>query len=457
MVREQPTAGLSGGLSSLSPDRIRAPSRREIVDIQTSKLKATLAEVMGIEGFYRRRFKAANLDEKDIGSPGDLKRLPMTTKEELVADQEKYPPYGSVLTQPIGQYIRLHQTSGTKGSPLKWLDTARSWKWVMGLWGVIYDAAGVTEGDRFFFPFSFGPFLGFWAAFDAANSLGHLSLPGGAMTTLKRLEFMIEHKATVVACTPTYALRLAEVAAGSAIDLAASPVRMLIVAGEPGGSIPETRSRIEAAWGARCFDHWGMTEAGPLGFECLENPGGIHLAESECIAEVIDPKSGEPIAPGERGELVITPLGRLGSPLLRYRTGDLVCVDPEPCPCGRNDLRLKGGILGRLDDMVFIRGNNFYPSALEAVMRRFPEIVEYRAEVSKRSDLDVLSLAIETSPDFASNNRSLCDTVALAVKDAFNFRPEVSMAEPGSLPRFEMKASRFIIHSSYRKDRTHDR
>src|SRR5439155_10198869 len=147
-----------------------------------------------------------------------------------------------------------------------------------------------------------------------------LSLPGGGMSSAARLRFLLDHRATVILCTPSYALHLAEVARSEGIDLAGSPVRMLIVAGEPGGSIPATRERIEAAWGARLFDHYGLTEVGPIAVECLENPAGLHVMERDYIAEVIDPTTTDPVPPGTVGELVVTNLGRLGSPLIRYRT-----------------------------------------------------------------------------------------------------------------------------------------
>jgi phenylacetate-CoA ligase len=246
----------------------------------------------------------------------------------------------------------------------------------------------------------------------------------------------------LVCCTPTYALRLADVARQEGIDLATSPVRALIVAGEPGGSIPGTRRRIEDAWGARVFDHCGMTEIGSLGIECQPNPGGLHMLETECIPEVIDPTTGAPIPPGQEGELVLTNLGRWGSPLIRYRTGDRVLADPAPCPCGRIFLRLKGGILGRTDDMIFIRGNNVYPSALEDIIRRFPEIEEYRIEVDQSGPQTSLRLALETQPSPPASQ--LVDLVRDAVRNELNFRPEVTLVPPGSLPRSEMKSQRVV-------------
>src|SRR5262249_2688465 len=158
---------------------------------------------------------------------------------------------------------------------------------------------------------------------------------------------------------------------------ASSAVRALIVAGEPGGSVPATRARIEKSWGARVFDHCGMTEIGPLGIECPENPAGLHLLEDVCVVEVIDPVTAKPVQAGETGELVLTNLERWGSPLVRYRTGDLVKADPQPCPCGRVLVRVGGGILGRTDEMIHIRGNNFYPAALESLIGRFSEVAEY--------------------------------------------------------------------------------
>ncbi len=428
--------------------------RQEIARLQTEKLKAMTAEICKTNSFYRRKFKQAGF-ERGSFSLEELQRLPFTTKDELSADQAQNPPYGSNLTYPLDRYVRMHQSSGTKGgTPLRWLDTPVSWNWLMGLWEVIYDLAGIRSDDRFFFPFSFGPFLGFWTGFEAAVRQGHLTLAGGGMTTPARIKIILDHEITIIGCTPTYALHMAEVAKENKIDLTQSKVRALIVAGEPGGNIRETKQRIEEAWDARCFDHSGMTEIGSLGMECAENPGGIHLIESECIAEILDLKTGQSCAPGEKGELILSNLGRWGSPLIRYRTGDIVCAEPEPCPCGRSLIRLKGGILGRADDMVLIRGNNVYPAALEAIVRRFPEVAEYRAEVSMREGLAVLSLTIESDQGIGSNGPSLSERIASAVKDSLNFRPEVNAVRAGTLPRFEMKATRFVIHPSYRKEQS---
>jgi phenylacetate-CoA ligase len=315
-------------------------------------------------------------------------------------------------------------------------------------WKAVFDGAKVVAGDRIFFPFSFGPFLGFWTAYEAGAQIGAQCIPAGGMSSQARLTMIEALKPTVVCCTPTYALRLLEVAAeihGVASDLSSSSVRVLIVAGEPGGSIPSTRERIERGWGARVIDHHGLTEVGPMSFECWESPGGgLHLNEAEYICEVLEPGSANPVADGQRGELVVTNLGRGACPLIRYRTGDIVVRRSDPCSCGRSFARLEGGVLARADDMVNVRGVNVYPTAIESVVRGFREIAEYRATVCTNGSLRELSLDIElmAGADGASNVRA---QVVAALRDALGLTVPVHVVDAGTLPRFELKARRFVI------------
>jgi phenylacetate-CoA ligase len=413
--------------------------REELIAMQTERLRALLVEILPANRFHACRFAEAGVDPRSIRSLDDLRRLPLTTKAELAADQLAEPPYGTVLTYPRSRYIRLHQTSGTAGRPLRWLDTAENWQWMLDNWQLIYDGAGIAAEDRLFFPFSFGPFLGFWTAFEAAQQRGCLVLAAGGLSSGARLRFLLDNEATIVLCTPTYALHLAEAARQESIDLANSPVRALIVAGEPGGNIPATRQRLESAWGARVFDHSGMTEVGPCAGECAAAPGTLDVLETEYIAEVIDPETLKPMPEGQPGELVLTNLGRVGSPLIRYRTGDLVNplprTDVNPC------LRLAGGILGRLDDMIPVRGNNVYPAALEAIVRRFPEVVEFRIVVEQTGSLPVVRLELEP---VAGADPGLAERVHSVVRDELLFRADVVLVPAGSLPRFEMKARRLV-------------
>jgi phenylacetate-CoA ligase len=402
-----------------------------------------LTAILPTNPFYLGKF--ANLDPSSIRSADDLQALPFTTKAELAADQAGHPPYGRNLTYRLEQYTRFHQTSGTSsGRPLRWLDTQESWDWVTRCWTTNFRLLGLQPGDRLFFPFSFGPFLGFWSAFDAATRAGFLSIPGGGMSSSARVRCLIEHRCTIVFATPTYALHLAEVAAKEGLDLAGSPVRAVVVAGEPGGNIPATRECIERGWGAKVFDHYGMTEIGPVATESSsaseeERTGPMYLLESDYLPEVVDPATGQAVGDGESGELVLTNLGRLGSPLIRYRTGDLVRIATTPDPSGRSWRRLEGGILGRVDDMIHIRGNNLYPSAIEAVVRRFADVAEYRINVDRSNPLTDVWLELEP---VGGDGRALAEAVGRAVKDELLFRVEVKAVAPGTLPRFEMKARR---------------
>ena len=313
-------------------------------------------------------------------------------------------------------------------------------------WAEILRAAGATPGDRVFFAFSFGPFIGFWLAYEAAQRIGCLCLPGGGLSSAARLRVMMENDATILCCTPTYALRLAEVAAQEKIELSAARLRTIIVAGEPGGSIPALRGRLQELWhGARVFDHHGMTETGPVTHECPKLPGVLHVLEPAYFAEVIDPVTAQPVAPGQRGELVLTTLGRTGSPLLRYRTGDLVkpAIHHQPCACGRHTLALEGGILGRTDDMVIVRGVNVFPSAVEDIIRTCGGVAEYQVTVSNARSLAELSVQIEPTPG-CPDSPALVKRLEKSFEDALALRVPVKTVPAGTLPRFEMKAKRWV-------------
>jgi phenylacetate-CoA ligase len=333
---------------------------------------------------------------------------------------------------------------------MRWLDTPESWDWLMSCWGQMFRIAGLRADDILAFPFSFGPFIGFWAGFDGACRQGTLCIAMGGMSSEARLKLIHELNCTWICCTPTYALRLVEVASQMGLELAQSPVRAILVAGEPGGNVPAIRERLEAAWGARVVDHWGMTDIGALGIEPEHAPGGLTILETECIAEIIEPETGAPVPRGELGELVITNLGRIGHPVIRYRTGDLVRASQEPCPSGLSLLRLEGGILGRADDMVTIRGNNVFPSSIEAILREFPDVAEYRIIVQTKRAMPHLKLEIEPAATCAASGDAVDGLIAAIVrqiKDRLNFQAEVIPVAVNSLPRFEMKGRRFVRES----------
>ena len=288
-------------------------------------LRSLLREVSATNPFYGRKLAAVGCSAEPASLADFKARFPFTTKAELVADQAAQPPYGTDLTYPLERYTRCHQTSGTSGAPLRWLDTPESWAAMVDDWAEVFRAADIGVGDRAFFAFSFGPFLGFWLAFEAAQKLGCLCFAGGGMSSPLRARVLLENGCTVLCCTPTYALHLAEVARAEGLDLSRSRVRKLIVAGEPGGSLPATRTRLSEAWpGAEVFDHHGMTEVGPVTYQIPGQPGTLAVISRSFFAEVVDPITGFAVADGATGELVLTTLRRIASPLIRYRTGDLV-------------------------------------------------------------------------------------------------------------------------------------
>ena len=422
---------------------IEYSSRETLIAHQSKQLATLIGGLLGRNPFYTKKLARANVDVKQLNFPNDLSLLPFTTKSELVADQTATPPWGTALSEPITHYTRYNQTSSTTGNPLRWIDTAESWQWMLDCWKAVYRAARVSNEDRIFFPFSFGPFLGFWTGFDAATQIGAHTIPSGGMTSHSRLTLIDTVQPTVVCCTPTYALRLLDVAQEIGLSLSSNSVGVVIVAGEPGGSIPATRKRIEDGWGARVIDHYGLTEVGPIGFECWQSPRSIHINEQGYIAEIIDPETCKPIPDGQQGELVITNLGRIGSPVIRYRTRDLVVRTLAPCACGRTFARLVGGVTARADDMVNVRGVNVYPSAIEAIIRTIPEVLEYRCTVTGEPSNRSVSIEVELMT--TSNANFVVEHVTNQIRQALGLTVPVQSVETGSLPRFEMKARRFLV------------
>ncbi|GEP42784.1 coenzyme F390 synthetase [Brevifollis gellanilyticus] len=405
---------------------------------QWRKLRSIVLHLATSEGFYAQKFRQHGVRVTSMNRLEDfIQQVPFTTKSELLQDRLEHPPFGTNLTRPIDQYTRFCQTSGTSsGQPMAWLDTVESWEAMLACWRRVFDGADLARGrDRIFFAFSFGPFLGFWTAFEAA-ARDYMVLPGGGLSSQARLEMMARYGATTLCCTPTYALRLGEmIGEASGVERMALRVNKIIVAGEPGGSIPEVRARIEQLWDARVYDHHGMTEVGPVSYEITDYPRDLITIEEAYLAEVIHPETGAEVAEGEHGELVLSTLTRVGCPLLRYRTGDWVKKLERG---GR--LILEGGVLSRVDEMVVVRGVNVYPSAIEAVVRQFTEVVEFMVEQKKVDAMDEIELLIELKPDAS---KSLLKRLEARLRDTFSLRIPVQLVECDTLPRHEFKARRW--------------
>jgi phenylacetate-CoA ligase len=382
-------------------------------------------------GLVRERnpFQRERLDGRD--------EIPLLEKRELVRDQQHHPPFGSNLTYPLASYVQLHQTSGTTGPPLRVLDTAEDWAWWRTLFADTLRVAGVRPDDRVALAFSFGPHVQFWAAKEGLLELGAMAIPLGGMTSVQRLRTLAEVEATGLMCTPTYALRLFEVAIENRLEAALESIQRVICTGEPGASLGSVRSRIEESFGARCFDHAGLTEVGPFGYPCPEG-GGMHVYDEEFVCEILDP-DGRPAPEGERGELVLTPLRRTGFPVLRYRTGDVVVNTSKSCPGGHDDRWLPGGIVGRTDDMVVIRGMNVYPSAIEEAVREVCGQGEFRITFySEPSGMDEIKLEVELSDGAAARR------LQELMRQQLGLRVRIVPVAPGVLPRQEGKARRVV-------------
>jgi phenylacetate-CoA ligase len=421
--------------------RLRNLSRDELTAHQLARLRTLVAEVLPHNRFYAEKLAQSPLR---LESLAELSQLPYTYKDELVTAPFAG-EFAANLTFPLSRYVRYHHTSGTRGRPMPVLDTPEDWQWWIDGWQFVLDVANVTPADRAYLAFSFGPFIGFWSAHDACAARGALVIPGGGTNSLGRLEMIRRSQASVLFCTPSYALRLAEVAAENQIDPADLDVRRIIVAGEPGGSVASVRERIEATWNAKLVDHAGASEIGPWGFGDLEGRG-LWINESEFIAEFLSLETGDPAADGELAELILTSLGRLGSPVIRYRTGDV--VRPRHQVSGDCQfVHLEGGVLGRTDDMLIVRGVNVFPSSLEQIVRAFPEVVEYRVTVERDGTMDLIVAEVEDRLHDPQRIRR-------ELKLRLGLNVEVRCVPVGTLPRFEGKGKRFVDRRAEPKQAT---
>jgi phenylacetate-CoA ligase len=423
--------------------------REQLSRLQLAKLRYQCEWAVARSPWYGRAFAEAGFAPDQLRSVDDLRRMPLLTRDQWMASQDAVPPYGELPVIGGEGAIRVHTTSGTTGrGPLRALDSRKDWAWIAEMWAYAIWGCGVRPADTAYIAFGYGSFIGFWGLHYAMEKVGVLNVPGGAQTTEARVSQIVDVGATVVASTPTYALRLAQEARLQGIDLHGSAVKRLILSGEPAGSIPQTKALIEEQWGAKAFDTAGMTEIGTIMvFECEHQPGGTHLIEDHLIEEVVDPDTLEPCGYGQPGERVVTSFGRGSIPLIRYRTGDLVSrVPASRCACGRGFDIYEGGILGRVDDMKLVRGTNVYPRAIEAIVREFPEVDEFQTVITHEGIRDEITLRVELATDWDEGRwHHLADELHRRLAHAhegLNFR--IERAGAGELPRFELKAKRTV-------------
>jgi phenylacetate-CoA ligase len=423
--------------------RLERASRTDMTRLQTRRLRAQLVHAASCSPFYKRKLKAAGVKPAAVRTLADLRTLPFTTKDELKENQAARPPWGDVLAVPLADVLRIHMTSATTGRPLAFLDTPDDWYGFYHSYARALHAFGVRRSDMVMAAFSYGPWIGYWSGFYAAQDLGCLVFPVGGLSTDQRIDALLNYPITVLGCTPSYALFLAEAATKKGVDLAKdTKVRITWHTGEPGASIPATRAKIETAFGAKAYDLPGLTEIAAWGFECDARSGLTHVNEDYCYPEILDEKD-QPVRPGERGELVFTSLYREAMPLIRYRTRDLVQLADRRCPCGRSLVAFEGGVLARLDDMKKVRGVIVYPRRVEELVRPHADVDEFQIVFRRQEGLDDILIRIDPSPTLSLGERDeLRAKLADDIRIGLGIRVTVEIGEPGSLPRWDHKARR---------------
>lgn len=422
--------------------------RAKLDALHLHRLRALVRYAYDFSPFYRGKFDAAGVKPEDIRTLEDFKRkVPLTDKSEFIQLQQEQPPYGPTLALPQ-EFIAHHsETSGTTGLPLgipfSMYDTVRYGEsWVYGYWGL-----GIRPGDSFYFAFGWGNFAGFWSAYWGARRLGCRVISGGGLDTKGHIQAILRLKPTVLISTPTFALRMASVAADMGVDLAKSSVRFTYHAGEPGPTaLPAMRRQIESAWGAKAGELLGIAELDAFAPGC-PNGDGVHVNEMSVFAWQIDPSTGNEVADGEIGENILTSYANSAQPLLNYRTHDLV-RRRSTCACGRTWVKFEGSVLGRTDFMVTVRGTNVYQTAVENLLAEVPGIsMHYELVFTREGDNDVMTVRFEPDKTIAGD-RELWEKAGREAADriqkALHVRLEVSPVAPGSLPRYELKTKRIV-------------
>ncbi len=406
------------------------------------------------ETWSRDQIEAHQLEQlqarigQDVRSLDDLRALPLTTKADYEHSLERDPPYGDLLGVPREQIARVHFSSGTTARPTPVAWTARDLDRWASLYARLAWSQGVRPGDVHQCLFSYAWFVGGLGATAGYAQLGATVVPGGSADTERQIDTIFRFGTTSIGGTPSFVLHIAEVAESLGRPLQDSNVRHVMVGGEPGGSVEGTRARIEEKWGARCYDGYGCLEFQPIAWECEAQSGG-HLVEDFLHADVLDPLTHEPVTDGDPGVLVLTHLDKQACPLVRWWTGDIVVRDRSRCACGRTHARLPGGVRGRADDMLVIRGVNVFPSAVEDLVRRNPgagseyRIVLDRELVDPRTGYATgFRLQVEALPGAPADfGPRLAETVHRELK----VRPVVEVVEPGQLPRSTHKTKR-VVH-----------
>ena len=426
-------------LECLPSDRLR--------QIQFNKFKNIFSWAYEQSRFHRRLYDAAGVTPQDIRTFEDIARIPKVEKSMMRDVQRKAPfPYGDALCVPLEAVTEFRQTSGTTGQPVYQADTWQDWEWWAECWSYILWAQGYRPKDRVFIPFGYNVFVAFWAGHYAAEKIGCEVVPGGVLDTQARILKIQELEATAMMATPTYILGMAEVANTKlGMDPSQLTIDKITCAGEPGASIPSTKKRMESAWGAKVFDHAGATEIGAWSFECAHQPGGLHVNEAFFLVEIEDVETGENIEkPGRKGKMVITALDRMAQPCIRFDSKDIIQWDPTPCPCGRSFRLIRGGVLGRADDITKVKGVLLAPGAIEEVVRGIDDLGdEYEVVVDRLGETDRIKLKVELIPEALNRQKEIEAKLKDQLRLKTNLAYRIEFYDFGGLPRYDVKAKRF--------------
>lgn len=435
--------------NSLWNPLLEAMPRDRLRELQLKKFQRLVRWAYERSPFYRRLYDQAGMSPGDIRSFADIARTPKMEKQMMRDIQGIDPyPYGDMLCVPLDEVSTYRQTSGTTGQPVYQADSWQDWEWWSEAWASLLYAQGYRKSDRVFLPFGYNVFVAFWAGHYGAEKLGCEVVPGGVLNTEARLLKMQELRTTALMATPTYVLNMAEVARtrlglDPAEDL---HVRRITCAGEPGANIPATKQRMEEAWGAKVYDHIGATEIGAWSFECLEQPGGLHVNEGLFLVQIEDLESGELIEePGIPGKMIVTALDRFAQPCIRFDSKDIIQWHEQACPCGRTYRLIKGGVIGRADDITKVKGVLLAPTAIEDVVRSIPELGdEYEVLVTKQGDADHIALTVELHPEAGSSRKDVQAELVSRLRLKTNLGYDLRFVPFGTLKRSEQKARRFI-------------
>ncbi len=401
--------------------------------------------------FYRQRWEAAGVSPESLRSLADLARFPVVQKADLRAAQAAHPPFGDYLCIDPAEVARVHGTSGTTGRPTVFGIGAEDWARIGEAHARVLWASGLRPGDRVMICSFFSLYLGSWGALVGGERLGATVFPfgaGAAGQTLLAVQWARDLRPAAFYGTPSYALHFAETARREGIDPRALGLRILFFSGEPGAGIPATKALIESTFGGICVDMGSMAEMTPwmTNGECRRRTG-MHLWQDLVYTEVCDPEGFEPLPYGAEGTPVYTHLERTSQPMIRLVSGDRARWTDAPCPCGRTYPRLPAGLYGRFDDMIIVRGENIYPSAIEDVLRAVDGFGgEFRVIVSRREAMDELLVRAEYTPSHAAPERLevLRGEMRTRLRARIGVHPVLELVPEGTLPRTEFKARRVI-------------